>query len=253
MYNYCTLIEEKIMENIYIALILLFATFVQGFTSFGFSLVAIPLLAFFLDAREIVVMTMSYSFVINSIVIRKYYKHAKLSKISPLLITAIIFTFVGAYFLGDINDFGLKLIISVLLIIVGITNGLGVRFKMKKPENFYIPVGIISGTLNGISGVSGPPVLIFLSNIDLAKNEFKATLSSYFFTLNIVAISLYVFIGYYTWDLFKMILALVPFVIIGASLGVFASTKVNDVTFKKVINAAIPIMGITMLIRLFIG
>ncbi len=240
------------MEYFYIALILLIATFVQGFTSFGFSLVAIPLLAMFLDAKTIVVMTMSYSFVINSIIIRKYYKHARLHKIWPLLATAILFTFVGESFLSTVDDFTLKLIISVLLIVVGIVNNFGIKFKMKKPEKLFVPVGALSGTLNGISGVSGPPVLMFLSNIDLKKSEFKATLSSYFFTLNIVAISLYTYKGHYTIELFEMILKLVPFVIIGASVGVYISTKVNEVTFKKVVNFAIPVMGIVMLVRLFV-
>jgi len=240
------------MEYFMIALILLVATFVQGFTSFGFSLVSIPLLAMFLDAKTIVIMTMSYSFVINSIVIRKYYKHARLNKILPLLVTAILFTFVGERFLSTVDDFTLKLIISILLIVVGVVNNFGLKFKMKKPEKLFIPVGMLSGTLNGISGVSGPPVLLFLSNIDLSKNEFKATLSSYFFTLNVVAISLYIFRGHYTSDLFQMILTLVPFVIFGASLGVFVSTKVSEVTFKKVVNLAIPIMGIVMLVRLFV-
>jgi uncharacterized membrane protein YfcA len=49
-----------------------------------------------------------------------------------------------------------------------------------------------------------------------------------------------------------MIVTLVPFVILGASLGVFTSTKVDDATFKKVVNYAIPIMGIVMFVRLFI-
>jgi len=239
------------MEYLLIGLILLFSTFVQGFTSFGFSLVSIPLLTLFLDTKVIVIMTMSYSFVINSIVIRKYYKHAQLKKILPLLVTAIIFTLVGVSFLNTVNDFVLKLIIAVLLVIVGVVNNFGIKFNLRKPELFYVPVGMISGILNGISGVSGPPVLIFLSNINLSKNEFKATLSSYFFTLNIVAITSYVYKGFYTADTFKLILQLVPFVIVGSVIGVWVSTKVNDIVFKKVINIAIPVMGIIMIVRLF--
>lgn len=240
------------MEFVYIGTILFISTFVQGFTGFGFSLVAIPLLSIFLDTKLIIIMNISYSFIINIIVFKKYYKDARLMKILPLLISAILFTFVGVSYLQVINDFILKAIIGVLLIIVGITNNFGVKFDLKKPEKYYLPIGALSGLLNGIGGLSGPPVLMFLSNIDLNKSQFKATLSSYFLTMNIVAILTFALKGLYTLDNLKIVSTLLPQVAIGTAVGVFASTKIEEKLFKKVVNAVIPIMGITIVWKLFI-
>ncbi|MGB6127321.1 MAG: sulfite exporter TauE/SafE family protein [Psychrilyobacter sp.] len=239
------------MEFIYIGLIFFFSTFVQGFTSFGFSLVAIPLLSLFLDTKLIIIVTVTYSLIINGIIVKKYYRDTKLKKIVPLLISAIIFTFVGVSYLQIINEYILKLIIGVLLVIIGIINNLGIRINFKKPENYYLPVGAVSGVLNGIGGISGPPVLVFLSNIDLNRSQFKATLSSYFFTLNIVAILTYIYKGFYTSKNLEIIWVYLPYVIIGTVIGIYTSTKVEERLFKKVINFAIPIMGLNIVWKLF--
>ncbi len=239
------------MDFIYIGAAFFFSTFVQGFTSFGFSLVAIPLLSIFLDAKLIIIITVTYSLVINSIVFRRYYRDARLTRILPLLISAIVFTFVGVSYLQTIDDYLLKLIIGVLLVVIGIINNLGVRFNLKKPEKYYLPVGAVSGVLNGIGGISGPPVLVFLSNIDLNRSQFKATLSSYFLTLNVVAILTYIYKGFYTPENLRIIWTYLPHVVIGTAIGVYTSAKVDERLFKRIINLAIPIMGLNIVWKLF--
>lgn len=240
------------MEFIYIGATFFFSTFVQGFTSFGFSLVAIPLLTLFLDAKLIIIITVTYSLVINSIIIRRYYRDAKMKKILPLLVSAIIFTFVGVSYLDVIDEYMLKMIIGVLLVVIGIINNFGIRFNLKKPEKYFLPVGAVSGVLNGVGGISGPPVLVFLSNIDLNRSQFKATLSSYFLTLNIVAILTYTYKGFYTPENLKIIWTYLPHVVIGTAIGVYASTKVDEKLFKKIINIAIPVMGLNIVWKLFV-
>jgi len=240
------------MDFIYIGAAFFFSTFVQGFTSFGFSLVAIPLLSMFLDAKLIIIITVTYSLVINSIVFRRYYRDAKLTRILPLLVSAIIFTFVGVSYLQSIDEHLLKLIIGVLLVVIGIINNLGIRFNLKKPEKYFLPVGAVSGVLNGVGGISGPPVLVFLSNIDLNRSQFKATLSSYFLTLNVVAILTYIYKGFYTPENLKIIWTYLPHVVIGTAIGVYASAKVDERLFKRIINLAIPIMGLNIVWKLFV-
>lgn len=240
------------MDYIYIGAAFFFSTFVQGFTSFGFSLVAIPLLSIFLDAKLIIIITVTYSLVINSIVFRRYYRDARLTRILPLLISAIIFTFVGVSYLQTIDEYILKLIIGVLLVVIGIINNLGIRFNLKKPEKYYLPVGALSGVLNGVGGISGPPVLVFLSNIDLNRSQFKATLSSYFLTLNVVAILTYIYKGFYTPENLRMIWTYLPHVVIGTGIGVYTSAKVDERLFKRIINLAIPIMGLNIVWKLFV-
>lgn len=239
------------MEFIYIGAAFFFSTFVQGFTSFGFSLVAIPLLSLFLDAKLIIIITVTYSLVVNSIIFRKYYRDARLTRILPLLISAIIFTFVGVSYLNTIDDYLLRMVIGILLVVVGIINNFGVRFNLKKPEKYYLPVGAVSGVLNGIGGISGPPVLVFLSNIDLSRSQFKATLSSYFLTLNIVAILTYIYKGFYTPENLRIIWTYLPHVVIGTGIGLYTSTKIEEKLFKRIINIAIPIMGLNIVWKLF--
>ncbi|MCS5423029.1 MULTISPECIES: sulfite exporter TauE/SafE family protein [Psychrilyobacter] len=238
------------MEFMYIGAALFFSTFVQGFTSFGFSLVAIPLLSLFLDTKLIIIITVTYSLVINCIIIKKYYRDTNLKKILPLLISAIIFTFVGVSYLQTIDEYILTLVIGILLVIIGFINNFGIRFSLKKPENYYLPVGAVSGVLNGIGGIAGPPVLVFLSNIDLNRSQFKATLSSYFLTLNVVTILTYIYKGFYTPENLNIIWTYLPCVVVGTAIGVYTSTKVEEKLFKKIINLAIPVMGLNIVWKL---
>ena len=236
---------------IWIFLIIFTASLIQGMTSFGSSLFALPLLLIFLDIRVIVPLLASYNLVMNSMIFRKVGKDADLKKISPLLITAIIFTIAGSFLLKNLEADPIKLTVGIILFITATSNLLGFKIKLKKPERYYIPVGLASGALNGATGMSGPPVLLFLSNLDVPKKVFRSTLTSYFWVLNVVAIIMFVIQGLFDKTVLNTVLIYLPALITGTYVGLVLGEKFDERVFKKIVLVIMIVMSINLVLKSF--
>lgn len=231
------------MDILIIILIIFIATFIQGMTSFGASMVMMPLLLFYFDLIELVPMLIIFALIMNGIILYTNKLKVSIKSILPLIISAFVFTFLGSYILKNVNENYLSLIIGIILIITSITNYFGLRFILKNPKKAYIPVGAISGLLNSVSSLNGPPVILFLSNQNVNKLEFKGTLTTYFFINNITTIITFIIMGNINLSIFITSLKFIPIVILGVVTGIYISTKVSDNLFKKIVLIFIFIMG----------
>jgi len=237
------------MEIIFGIIIILIAALLQGMTSFGASLVAMPLLLMIYDISIVVPLMVSFNLIMNVILFRKLYKYQNIKSILPLLITALLFTIVGIIFLKELNSNYIKFVIGFILLLLSIIKLFGINIRLKQNFTSYIPVGIISGLLNGIAGLSGPPVLIFLSANEIDKNTFRATLTSYFLVLNIFTIISFSLTGNYSILVLKNLVILLPALLVGTLIGVYLGNKVNEKVFKRLVLIFLGLMGIYMIIN----
>lgn len=238
------------MENyIWIFLIIFVASIIQGMTSFGSSLFALPLLLFFLDIKEIVPLLAAYNLIMNSMIFKKVGKDADLKKISPLLITAIIFTVIGSFLLKNLEAGPIKLTVGIILLITSVSNLFGLKIRFKKPERYYVPVGVFSGALNGATGMSGPPVLLFLSNLDVPKNVFRATLTSYFWVLNVIAITMFTIQGIFTVEVLRLVTYYVIALVGGTWVGIQLGERFDERLFKKIVLVIMVAMSLNLIIN----
>lgn len=235
-------------EIILVGLVVFLSAFVQGFSGFAFSLILIPLLGLFFNFHDIVILNIIFSFILNLSVFIKIRKYAKIKELAVLIVFAIIFTVVGARFIGIIDEKVLKLILGVLLVVSSVINLLQIKITIKEYKKYYPYVGGITGFLNGISGISGPPLIIFFSNIKMDKLTYKATFNTIFLSLNVVAIVSYALFGYIEVSLVKTSMFYGLFVVLGAYAGLGLSHKVKEHHFKLVVTYVILVMGFSMIV-----
>ncbi len=233
-------------EIIILILIVFMGIFVQGLTGFGSSMMIIPLGSMFIDIRIMIAtmifinLTSNFSLFLN---LRKYVNY---KRISLLLASGALFTFVGSRFLVSLNTDYLGIILGSVLMIVAIMKLFKLQFNIKNPDRLFFPVGAISGLLNGVSGISGPPVLIFLSNLKMDKMEFRATLITYFFFMNIFAAISFSTAGLVTTEVVRYSAILIPFAIIGGLTGSRISAKLNETVFNRFVAVFLILMAFNM-------
>lgn len=235
-------------EYILIGLIILASALVQGFSGFAFSLVLVPLLGLFFDFKDVVVLNLLFSFILNLSVFIRLRKHAKIKEMAVLIGFACLFTIIGANTLKVFNESYLVIILGVLLILTSLLNILKLNFTFNNPKRYYPIVGTIAGFLNGLSGISGPPMIIFFSNTKMDKLTYKATFNSFFLALNIVALITYQSLGLLTVDLIKVGTIYGVFVVIGAYIGLYFSYRASEVVFKQIVTVIVLVMGILMIV-----
>ena len=229
-------------------LIIFLSSIIQGITSFGFSLVAVPLLGMLLPLKVVVPMLVLYSLVLNIIILYHIRSHANLKQIIILVIAGIIGTPFGAHILKVVDENILKVVIGVIVTISAFINLYGIKIKIKNEKLSYIPVGFVSGLMNGSASLGGPPLVLFLTNQGVEKQRFRANLTSYFLILNIFTIPTYFLGGQITPNVVSYTLYALPALIIGAFLGVRLGNKVDEALFRKLTLGLIIVTGILSVI-----
>ncbi|EOC99586.1 sulfite exporter TauE/SafE family protein [Caldisalinibacter kiritimatiensis] len=174
-------------------IVILLAGMVQGLTSFGFSLLSVPILSIFLPLKIIVPVLIVLSFALNSVIFYKVKEYVKLRKIVYLVVFGILATPLGTYLLLFIDEKLLQIGVGVIVTFTAVMFWLGYKVTIKNEKISLSLVGIMSGLLNGSVSLSGPPVIVFLTNQGVKKQVFRANLTSFFLILNIITIPTYFF------------------------------------------------------------
>lgn len=91
--------------------------------------------------------------------------------------------------------------------------------------------GALAGFTTFVSHAGGPPASMFLLSRNLDKTQFQATTVLVFWVLNIAKFVPYSFLGLFTAQTFMANLALAPFALIGAWIGVRAHHLVSERLF----------------------
>ncbi len=236
------------MTFAFAALIILVASIVQGATSFGFSLLALPLLSFFFDIKVVVPTLVCFSLVLNLMILIKLKLKPDIKLLLPLVIFATLTIPIGVKALILIDEHLLKQLVSGILLMVSLLMFFGVKIYFKNKWITYSIAGIISGVLNGSVSLSGPPIVVLLSNEGVSRDDFRATLSSLFFILNIITIVMYAQGGLLiNLQLYKL-LYLTPIMIVGTFMGIYLGNKINEVFFKRLVLLMLMAMSIINLI-----
>lgn len=237
--------------NMYILVgicVVLIAGFFQGLTSFGFALIAMPILSRLLTIQEAVPIVVILSLCTNILILGNCFKFVNVKKIWLLILTSFIAAPLGTYSLMYINSNYLKLFTGWLIIIFSLILLSGKKFNIKNENIAFGPVGFISGFLNGSISMSGPPVALFLSNQNTDKNEFRANITFYALVLNIFTIITYFYNGLITRVVLWNATWFLPSMIIGVFIGIKTIKKLDERLFKKIALCLIVVSGIVIII-----
>ncbi len=231
--------------NTALSLAILFAgAFLQGLTGFGYSLFSLPLLAFLMPVSSAVPLLCLTSIFLNLSVFLKARKSLDLKRILPLLISGAAAIPAGVWLLQTANESALKIIVGVIVTLSSIIYLSGFRVTVRREKLAMIPVGFLSGLLNGATTFSGPPVILFFANQRVAKHQFRAGLATYFLLLNIIAVPAFIAGGLLTGAGALKTLYLFPAVVLGVLLGIQMADVVSEDRFRFVALIALGILGV---------
>ena len=227
--------------------IVILAAIIQGMTSFGFSLIAIPLLSMILPLKTFVPMIVLFSFLMNATLFKFLKGHFDKKRILILVISGLLSTTIGIRLLSIVDNELLKMVVGIILIISGFTMMFGFKIKWKSRLLGDFIAGIVSGVLNGSVSLSGPPVILLLSNEGTNKDDFRKTLTSFFLLLNLLSLPIFFVNGLLTDDVLLKSIVNLPALGFGIYFGLKLGKKISEQHFRKVTISLIILMGVMSL------
>ena len=237
--------------SIYIIIAFAFiATFVQRVTGFGFGIVIMVVLPFFMPSySEATALSGLLAIVCNLGAGIQVYKYLSWRKLVVILITFTIFSYLAIEAVASINTEFMKKILGAMLILVSIYfSFLNGRFKMKPSIPVQLGMGSISGIMGGMFGMQGPPAVIYFISCTDDKNEYMALTQFYFILGNIAMTAFRAVNGFITPSVGRCFMYGFPAVVAGLIAGAKVYAVMPASLIRRIVYVFLGVAGLAALI-----
>ncbi len=238
-------------DYLFISIIAALAGFTQGLSGFGSIIVSVPLLALFLDIKTVIPLANILALSINLLLFPQFRRRFAWKEIAPLLLASIPGIRAGTYILETVDPWLLQLIIGVVLLCFSIYYlCAGPREQESKRRQAHARwawvSGFFSGCLGGSIGMTGPPVVVYISLLPWDKDVIKSTLIGYFLATGIGISALHAANGLITAGVVRLGMVSLPALALGVFLGSACYGKIDDVSYRRITTMMLLILGIVM-------
>lgn len=238
-------------EIFFLAIIIIFASFTQGLSGFGAPLIALPLLAFFLNLKTAIPIVNLIFTYMNVYLVFKLYPHIPWRRLPLLLCSSIPGIFAGAYILKNFSAFFLQIFLGVVLILFALYEMFGKSLKKEIHPRWEFFVGFYSGLFGGSINAPGPPAIIYCSLQPWQKDTIKSILVTFFFFISVGTSISYLFAGLMTPTVIYSFIFSIPFFILGTALGHLCYQKISEILYRKIIINFLLLSGALTLYKAF--
>ncbi len=198
----------------------------RGFTGFGIGLAGVPLLALVAEPRLVVpsIMLLQIASGLQNLVHDRRQMDVRL--LLPALPGAMLGILPGLWLLmwldGDVVRLGMGLLVVATVLLLA----RGWRLDRKPERPALLALGVVSGVLNGLAAMAGPPMIALLFAIHREPEIIRATLAGFFLFTGLAGLGMALVQGVIAPGELWFAVALLPALFVGLHLGarLFAGT-----------------------------
>lgn len=160
----------------------------RGYSGFGTAVILAPVYSLLWGPRAGVPVMLLMELVVSVQLLPSAMKEADRRVVLPLGGAAALATPLGAWFLFTVDGEVLRRFIGGFVLVFGLLLMSGWRYHGTRPLQLNIAIGAVAGLLKGSTGMSGPPVILYLlAGLEEAKRH-RANLIMFFATIAIVSV-----------------------------------------------------------------
>lgn len=225
------------------------AALVSSITGFGYALLATPVLVLFMAPQVVVPIVLMSWMPLSLLLARESYGDISWPKIGRWLLGAVPGMVIGVYGLVHIDEGLMRGAIGALTIMAAFSVWLRPGSPFVRDRLVAIMAGLVSGTMAGASGVSGPPVVLFGLNQGWDYRVLRACLIAYFALLHAMIIAVLSNFGMINGQTLSLAAGVLPGMFIGYLLGIRLKERIDSAHFRTLALCMISLAGIAAIIR----
>lgn len=235
----------------FVIAVTLFAGFVKGSVGFGLPMIMMGGLTTFVAPQQALAALIMPAFLINFIqAFRQGWRPALASTIEfrRFIIAVVVFIAISANFVNVIPE-------PVFLLILGIPiafyaamqlTGKTLTLKVEHRTRVEWTLGIISGLYGGVSGIWGPPLLVFLLSIGTGKTESVRVQGVVYLLGAAMLIPAHLHSGVLNQDTLPFSLVLVIPALVGQLIGMQVHDRLDQNLFRRLTQVMLVVVGLNL-------
>jgi len=212
----------------------LLAGVVRGFSGFGAAMIMVPVLAALYGPVRAVPIALLLEMAISMPLVPAAARIVDWKRILLLLLAACATVPLGVWALRNLDETLTRYILSAIVGFAVVLLATGFRYAGRPGVAPTLATGVLSGAMNGLAGMAGPPVVFFYLAVGQAAAVSRASFIVYFAVLDLFALVVFAVAGAFERDgvVLAAVLA-VPFVL-GGLIGARLFGKASDRFYRIV-------------------
>ena len=212
--------------------------FIKGVTTMGLNLIAVPVIALFLDVQTAVLSVFLSKFLSDILMLvqsKKGFTWRSSLRLSSFIISGAIAIPAATYLLANATGRWLDLFLgfSILAFVAYQLHPRPLTISRHHETGWGTAFGIAAGTTQGLSGVGGPYTAIYLYSLRLTTTEFVFLSSVIYLLFDFSQIGAVLSLKLYDQTrLFYAVITIIP-VMAGTWLGIRLRGRLNPKMFKR--------------------
>lgn len=227
------------------------AAFIAGLTGFGFNLLSVPILLLLYDVHRVVVMSLVLGLAVSGALLAA---PATLRQVDVRL-TSMLFGFsllglpLGGLLFVLVDPTTLTMTIGAITAVYAGLSLLLARVEVRLHQGVAAPAGVISGMLSTSTGLSGPPIVMFVHSQRLSPERFRATLAAYVFLVTLASIPVLWWGGFVSGSLVLETIPLLLPTAGGLAAGTWLFARLSRRGFDRLTLGVLVLMGLLNIVR----
>jgi hypothetical protein len=215
------------------AAVAIVAGMVRGFAGFGAAMVMTPVFSALYGPEVGIVQCMLLEIVVALPLLPRAFPHVDWRVIGLLLGAAVVGAPLGNYALTLVAPQPMRWVISAIVLSAVAMLASGWRYSGGPRPAATLAAGAVSGFLNGLSGMAGPPIAFYYLASTESAARVRANLTTYFIFVDLVALALFFGRDLVGWHTVGQSACLAPAVIVGGVLGERLFPLASEVFYRR--------------------
>lgn len=198
------------------------ASVLRGFTGFGFGLAAVPLLTLALPPTRVVPFVTVLQVVVGLSGLRDAWRIADWRAVLGLAPGLVLGVPIGLVALTQVPPNGVRLVIGLLIALSVVVLWRRMRLPPRPSRGVTLAAGLMSGMMNGLGSMGGPPVVVYLLALSRDAAVVRASSIIYFLFAAVVTAIPMALNGLVDREIMLWSAASIPVLVVGSALGGWA-------------------------------
>jgi hypothetical protein len=224
------------------------AGIMRGFAGFGTAITLAPVYSVLWGPAVGVPTMLLMEALIGSQLLFGAWQHVNRRVAFPMAIAACAMVPFGAWVLFVADPAILTRVMGGLVLVFGGVLASGWRYRGSRPLPLTMAVGATAGLMKGSTGMSGPPVIVYLLAGTEEAREHRANLILFFAILGLVSLIPPYVGGLFTAEVLVKVALLVPVLLGFVRVGAALFGRVGQTSFRVVAYSILVAVGLVALI-----